>query len=128
MASCRQASATARPNRYCTKTSLEAGRMARDVRRSSENVRHPDGESHTLVPRPRPVSCWEARDRIGEGRRDVNVGFLGRIYIRRTGENLLNILVKHGLGARHDLAIKQRLAHCPGDSIFMESVDVPCTI
>jgi hypothetical protein len=55
-ASSLQASVTARPKRYCTKTSLEAGMEESDTRRRRENWRQPGGESHTLVPRPRPES------------------------------------------------------------------------
>ena len=82
----RQASTTARPNRYCIKTSFDAGSVARDVRRNSENWRHPRGDSHTLLPRPRPASCWDARDRIGAGRRDMNIGFLGGKLARSISE------------------------------------------
>lgn len=72
----RHASTTASAKRYCTNTSFDAGSVFKDVRRSSENWRHPEGDSHTLAPRPRPVSCCEANDRNGVGSRDIKRGFL----------------------------------------------------
>src|SRR6266498_4940134 len=60
--SSRQASTTAKANRYCTNTNLVVGNAGigdddeRDTRRSRENCRQPDKESQIFVPRPRPAS------------------------------------------------------------------------
>ena len=71
-----QASTTANTKRYCVNTSLFAGNDARDTLWRIENWRHPDGESQTLFPRPRPANCCDASERRGVGSWVSRFGFL----------------------------------------------------
>ena len=73
------ASTTANAKRYCINTSLFAGNDARDTLWRIENWRHPDGESQTLFPRPRPANWCDAIERRGVGSWVSRFGFLSEV-------------------------------------------------
>lgn len=57
-------------------TSLAAGKVASDSRRSRENCRHPGGDNHEFEPRPLPAIWCVANESIGTGSCDRSLEFL----------------------------------------------------
>lgn len=119
--SSRHASTTARANKYCTKTSLLAGKEDRETRSKSENCRQPEGETHTLAPRPLPVNWCDARETRGVGRTPRNSGFL-RFALGVIPDHVeQDVLIQHCLCTCHDLTVYQCFADTPGISMFWAS-------